>query len=147
MTILLAENDAHTLEIMNIVLTEVGYNVVVARDGKELVEKLDERVDVIIADSHLPMVPNNNFPTLVNNLNTTAPVIAVTALSPHEVDYCDHFATVFHKPIMVIDVLETLSKVLCPNCSSPLKTHDKVHFSCHNCEKNWLIREMIKCPG
>jgi CheY-like chemotaxis protein len=46
-TILLAEDDQHTRELLKAVLAEFGYSVIEARDGEDAVEKFKENSDMV----------------------------------------------------------------------------------------------------
>ncbi len=52
--ILVADDDAEICEILSILLTGDGYEVVVASDGKEAVEKADDTIELIILDVNMP---------------------------------------------------------------------------------------------
>ena len=53
-TILVADDDQEIREILNILLTGEGFDVIVACDGIEVVEKADENINLIILDVSMP---------------------------------------------------------------------------------------------
>lgn len=56
-TILVAEDRDASRELLNVVLTAAGYNVVLAADGREALARAAEiRVDLLILDIHMPIL-------------------------------------------------------------------------------------------
>ena len=54
-TILVAEDRDASRELLNVVLTAAGYDVILAADGEEAVERAEEHpVDLVILDIHMP---------------------------------------------------------------------------------------------
>ena len=64
-TILIAEDSVATRRMLDKILTSVGYNTIVCRDGKEALEEIDRykgRIDLIISDVEMPRM--NGFELL-----------------------------------------------------------------------------------
>ncbi|NIN33577.1 MAG: response regulator, partial [Gammaproteobacteria bacterium] len=56
-TILLADDDPDFIESMNAFLNEHGYNVIIAQQGEEAIQKiLQYEIDVLVLDLKLPIV-------------------------------------------------------------------------------------------
>ncbi len=62
MTILVVDDDESILEFVNLALSEDGYEVMTARDGKEAMQTV-QRVppDVILLDMHMPVMNGWEF--------------------------------------------------------------------------------------
>jgi two-component system alkaline phosphatase synthesis response regulator PhoP len=57
-TILIIDDEKNLSRILELQLTELGYKVIIAMDGKEgLIKAKEERVDLIILDLMLPKLP------------------------------------------------------------------------------------------
>ena len=52
--ILFADDDPEIREVLRLLLTSEGYEVVEASSGVELLEKLDDSVDLVILDVMMP---------------------------------------------------------------------------------------------
>ena len=82
--ILVVDDDRYISEFMNIILSQGGYEVVIAQDGLEGIDKVEkEKPDLILLDV---MMPNMDGLTTLANLKKSKetadiPVIMVTALN------------------------------------------------------------------
>lgn len=62
-TILIAEDNKNTARLMEVVLTQNGYQTLWAKDGEEALEMLDENhVDLILLDIMMPKWTDTNSP-------------------------------------------------------------------------------------
>ena len=52
--ILVADDDKEIRDILSMLLTQEGYEVVLARDGKEVLEKAEETIDLYLLDVSMP---------------------------------------------------------------------------------------------
>ena len=52
--ILFADDDPEIREVLRLILTGEGYDVVEAEDGHQVLEKLDDTVDLVILDVMMP---------------------------------------------------------------------------------------------
>lgn len=81
-TILVAEDRDASRELLNVVLTAAGYDVILAADGEEaLVRAAAQPVDLVILDIHMPRL--DGFGVIqrlrADSAYVNVPVIALTA--------------------------------------------------------------------
>ncbi|MDA3730878.1 response regulator transcription factor [Niameybacter massiliensis] len=79
-TILVADDDQEIREILNILLTGEGFDVIVACDGIEVVEKADENINLIILDVSMPRKSGFIAASEIRK-KTFAPILFLTAHS------------------------------------------------------------------
>ena len=81
-TILVADDEAHIIQVLTIKLRHAGYRVIVAYDGEEALELAREsRPDLLITDHHMPYMTGLELcAALIDDERTTdIPVILLTA--------------------------------------------------------------------
>jgi len=84
-TILVVDDEADIRDMMESHLTEIGYEVVTAADGKEALRKLAENdFDLVLMDVHIPEMDGLEATRQIRNpaspvRNHAIPIIAVTA--------------------------------------------------------------------
>lgn len=79
--VLVVEDDASVLRLVEAVLHHAGFDVVCADDGPDALTKLDASIDVVLADKNLPLMPGTQvvlearqrFPKVTTVLMTAAP--------------------------------------------------------------------------
>ncbi|MEE9409320.1 MAG: ATP-binding protein [Candidatus Heimdallarchaeota archaeon] len=76
--ILLVDDDSYVLEILKEMLERMDYNVWIASDGKEGLEKYDIKVDLIITDLIMPEMGGKQFIQEIRKQNPDAKIIALT---------------------------------------------------------------------
>ncbi len=78
--ILVVEDDKSASKLMQVILTEAGYNVKVAPDGAKALKMLDkEYVDLIILDLMMPEMNGIEFLKNIRSNKVQIPVIVITA--------------------------------------------------------------------
>ena len=78
--ILFADDDPEIREVLRLILTGEGYDVVEAEDGYQVLEKLDDTVDLVILDVMMPGM--NGYAACAEIRKTsTVPVLFLTAKS------------------------------------------------------------------
>ncbi len=78
--ILVVEDDKSSLKLMQIILTEAGYNVKTASNGAKALKVLDkEYIDLIILDLMMPEMNGIEFLRTIRGNNLQTPVIVITA--------------------------------------------------------------------
>ena len=78
--ILVVEDDDDVRMIINITLTEAGYNVYEARDGLEAVESLKKRrYDAVLTDYHMPKMDGLELLDLAQAMWPRLPVILASS--------------------------------------------------------------------
>ena len=87
--VLIVDDDEAVRRLVEHVLRHAGYEVVLADDGQQALDKLDASIDVLLCDKNLPLVPGtqvvlearSRFPKMVTVLMTAAPeALALTSL-------------------------------------------------------------------
>ena len=78
--ILVVEDDANTRKLMETVLTQNGYQPLLARDGVEALEVLDRKhVDLIVLDIMMPRMDGYEFTETLRASGCDLPILMVTA--------------------------------------------------------------------
>lgn len=78
--ILVVEDNANTRKLMDAVLTQHGYQPVLARDGVEALEILDKKhIDLIVLDIMMPRMDGYEFTETLRNSGCELPILMVTA--------------------------------------------------------------------
>lgn len=89
--ILVAEDDKNVARLMQIVLKNEGYDVILAHNGRAALELLDtEHIDIILLDVMMPEVNGIEFLEAIRDNNIDIPVIVVSAKGLPE-DRCQGF--------------------------------------------------------
>jgi two-component system response regulator CpxR len=87
--VLIVDDDESVRRLVEHVLRHGGYEVVLADDGQQALDKLDASLDVLLCDKNLPLVPGTQvvleararFPKMVTVLMTAAPeALSLTSL-------------------------------------------------------------------
>lgn len=75
--ILLAEDNDLNLQLMSLILDQLGYDLVIARNGQEAVEKVKEQVfDLVLMDVQMPVMNGLEAAKIIKKeLNSAAPKI------------------------------------------------------------------------
>jgi len=78
-TILFVDDDAAMREVMALILSEEGFDVITAGDGLEALAELRMRTpDLIISDLHMPRISGVEFLSVVRRRFPSLPAIAVS---------------------------------------------------------------------
>ena len=78
--ILVVEDNANTRKLMEAVLTQYGYQPLLARDGVEALEVLDRKhVDLIVLDIMMPRMDGYEFTRTLRESGCELPILMVTA--------------------------------------------------------------------
>ena len=123
--ILLADDDPDVVDVVSIILEDEGYEVVMARDGAEALEKIrSEGPDLVILDLLMPRV--DGF-AVFNTLREPAyerwsqlPVVVLTSVREEvskrryelELGKSMGYAAYLEKPVEPEELLETISSLL-----------------------------------
>lgn len=79
-SIMVVEDDKNTRKLMDEILKQNGYNVILAKDGVEALEKMDEQhVDLIVLDIMLPNMDGYEFTETLRKCGYYLPILMVTA--------------------------------------------------------------------
>lgn len=114
--ILVVEDDKSASRLMQIVLSEAGYNTRIATNGIKALEILDnEYIDIILLDLMMPEMDGHEFITTIRKNQINTPVIIITAKLTAEEKYksfiegADDFIT---KPFDVQELLLRIKALL-----------------------------------
>jgi len=117
MRILLIDDDEVFLTLMEGILSQKGYQVVRATDGKQAREALAvEKIDLIISDVYMPTLDGVRFHSFVREF-TDAKNVPFIFISAHADKYLQNLATqsandyFLRKPVPVEDILTLIDKV------------------------------------
>ncbi|PIS30987.1 MAG: hybrid sensor histidine kinase/response regulator [Candidatus Marinimicrobia bacterium CG08_land_8_20_14_0_20_45_22] len=117
-TVLVIEDEEMISEMLKLVLSGHGYNVLTAKDGIEGVEiyaREKEKIALVLTDMGLPKLMGNAVFHRIRQINPKAKVILASGfLSPDDKSelYKSGLARFIQKPFMPIDVLKNVRKVL-----------------------------------
>lgn len=79
-TILVAEDNRNTARLMEVVLSQNGYQSVWAKDGEEALELLDKtHIDLILLDIMMPRMDGYEFTKILRESGSRIPILMVTA--------------------------------------------------------------------
>ena len=106
--ILIAEDDPGSRELITKFASRQGYDVVVVTDGVDLLNtSANEKFDVIITDLRMANLNGASATEIMKMQGNTTPVIALTALSPHETRLVqDKFTKIYYKPCNFKELFE-----------------------------------------
>lgn len=106
--ILIAEDDQGGREIITIRARNKGYEVVAVTNGFDLLAMAaKEKFDLVITDLLMPDLDGTSATEIMKLQRDKTPVIALTALSPHDVLIVKStFTKIFHKPCNYDDLFE-----------------------------------------
>lgn len=115
-TILVVEDDKNAAKLMSIVLTNAGYKVMLAANGKEALETLDnDYIDLILLDIMMPEINGYELTQTIRSNGINLPILMVTAKQLPEDKYkgfivgADDYLT---KPVDEIELLYRIKALL-----------------------------------
>ena len=83
--ILVVEDDQNARKLMETVLIRYGYEPILARDGVEALELMDQKhVDLIVLDVMMPRMDGYAFTNTLRTAGCTTPILMVTARETQE---------------------------------------------------------------
>src|SRR5688572_1384915 len=114
--ILVAEDDPHLRNLLDLLLTDAGYNVVTVANGADAVRVAFERaVDLLVLDVRMPGMGGVDACRAYREGGGTAPVVLVTGRPRPEVEAAVEAcgaAAFIPKPFNITDVLETVARLV-----------------------------------
>lgn len=79
-TVLIAEDNRNTARLMEVVLTQNGYQTIWAKDGEEALELMDKNhVDLVLLDIMMPRMNGYEFTRILRESGSQIPILMVTA--------------------------------------------------------------------
>ena len=110
--ILVAEDNPTNQRVINLILSQLGHNVVITENGQDCVEKFSiQNFDLVLMDLHMPIMNGWDAAKIIRKFNQTIPIFALTADNrPEARILCeeagmDGFLT---KPLMIDQLYEAL---------------------------------------
>jgi CheY-like chemotaxis protein len=115
-TILVADDDASSTLLAQVMLKDTGANIVIAQNGLEALALAGNNTfDLVLMDVKMPVMDGYQATTKIRQLNPAIPIIAYTACTMKEekekcfeVGFTDYLA----KPVRQEQLLHTLGKYL-----------------------------------
>jgi CheY-like chemotaxis protein len=114
--ILVVEDDLSVAILLQEVLTDAGYEVRLATDGRQAADilKKEKAPDLVLTDLNLPHIRGAALVELIrSDPNTkTTPVIVATGAAPEEFPRREAYEILIRKPYMPSDILDAVSTLL-----------------------------------
>jgi CheY-like chemotaxis protein len=112
--ILIAEDERETRELLTSIATLHGYEVKSVTDGVDLLTvAAAEKFDLIITDLMMPNLNGASAAEIMKMQGNSTPVIALTALSCHDVKAVqDKFTRIYSKPCNVTELFEYVDSLM-----------------------------------
>jgi two-component system cell cycle sensor histidine kinase/response regulator CckA len=117
-TILVIEDEEHLREIVTTTLKNVGYNILVAKDGLEGLNIYKERyqeIDLVFSDLGLPKLPGDQMFLQMKKMHSNIKAIIVTGYIEIEKKsnlYKQGVKQVIQKPLQMSDILNSVRAIL-----------------------------------
>ena len=114
--IMIVDDHEDIREVVHVLLTNEGYQIIEAKDGKEALELLDDEIDLIILDVMMPEMNGYEAAKAIRAMNDrpdgkNIPIIAMTANSFAEDVQASLDAGMnahLSKPIVIDEVIKTI---------------------------------------
>ena len=112
--ILIADDDASVRKALGRVLEEEGYQIILAADGREAVEKFESGpVDLLVLDIALPIKTGwNTFERITSRVPALPIVIITGKANPCDLAVAAGLGAVMEKPLEVSQLLQTMQELL-----------------------------------
>jgi CheY-like chemotaxis protein len=115
-TVLVVDDEFGIVDVLETILTDEGYRVVTACNGKQgLVRLSEEEPDVILLDFMMPILGGDEMlrAMAAEPAYQRIPVIMISSLSEDVIaERCGGYAAFLHKPFRAAAVLSTVAHVL-----------------------------------
>lgn len=114
-TVLLADDDQLIQELLVEFLESVGFNVIVANNGSEAINKFQNNKDQIvmcILDCLMPEMTGEEAFGLLRNIDENIPVIMISGINYKSSCLMDHNFGYIHKPLRLNSLLRMMRSML-----------------------------------
>jgi CheY-like chemotaxis protein len=115
-TVLVVDDEFGIVDVLETILTDEGYRVLTACNGKQgLVRLSEENPDIILLDLMMPILSGSGMLRAMASepAYQRIPVIMMSGLSEESVaERCKGYAAFLHKPFRAAAVLSTVARVL-----------------------------------
>jgi len=113
-TVLVVDDDASVRKSLSKVLRDAGYDVVLAKDGREAVERFNpHQTDLLLLDIGLPI--KNGWETFerITREDPVLPIIVITGhTEQHDMAVASGVGALMEKPLDAPELLETVEDLL-----------------------------------
>jgi len=118
--VLVVDDEEHIRLLYKQELSEEGYEVILAENGKECLEKLDEVIpDVVVLDVRMPVMDGIETLGRIINKSKDVPVILNTAYSSYKEDFMTWAAEAYVVKSFDLDELKTKIKEIIDRRKGP----------------------------
>ncbi len=115
-TVLVVDDEFGIVDVLETILTDEGYRVVTACNGKQGLMRLSaEKPNVILLDFMMPILGGGEMlrAMAAEPIYQRIPVIMISSLSQDVIaEKCKGYAAFLHKPFRAAAVLSTVARVL-----------------------------------
>ena len=116
-TVLIVEDEYAIAELLEMVLTDEGYRVLTAANGREGLQRLAEgpRPDLIISDYMMPVLDGGGLLQSIRNTETQRDIPCIIMSSVPEANVrkrIDGFAAFVRKPFQLAAVIQLVATLL-----------------------------------
>lgn len=116
--VLIVDDEHSQAEVLMMLFTLDGFEVAVAVNGKDALERLDEvRPDVIVTDYMMPVMNGGELARRVraSPQYTNLPIFLTSASEARQIEHhAEHFNAFLRKPYLYDDLLALVKQVLVP---------------------------------
>ena len=79
--ILIVDDEKNMRELLKDFFEEEGYSIVLAEDGQQALEVIDETIDMVISDNRMPQMQGMELMVQIKKSYPDTPVIIITAFT------------------------------------------------------------------
>jgi two-component system copper resistance phosphate regulon response regulator CusR len=137
--VLVVDDDASVRESLAKVLREENYEVMVAADGQEAVERFEDyRIDLVLLDLGLPIKTGWDAFERLTSENPLVPIIIITGqANQYRLAVAAGVGALMEKPLDVPQLLQTMKELLAEPLQTRLRrlcghTQDVRHIPCNS---------------
>ena len=116
--VLIVEDEHSQAEVLTMLLTLEDFEVAVAVNGQDALERLDGvRPDLIITDYMMPFMNGGEMAERIRNIpaHRAIPIVMTSATDARQVEnYAEHYDAFHRKPYRWDDLLATIKRLLTP---------------------------------
>ena len=116
--VLVVDDEHSQAEVLTMLLTLEGFEVVVASNGKEALAQMDRaQPDLIVTDYMMPLMDGGELAKLVRTApkHAKVPIVMTSATDASRVEhYSEHYDAFLQKPYRWDDLFAVIRKLLSP---------------------------------